>query len=119
MNFQLGEAEQSLQGVARGFLHRLPYIGLGRCSNLLFHFTARGVRALMTRFANRCSAHYAARLVLGRLAQAGIIALGVLVALVIVIPSFQIGQVVQLLGISSVAVGFAFATCCRTSSPAS
>jgi len=34
--------------------------------------------------------------------------MGVLTALVIVVPSFSVGQVVQLLGISSVAIGFAF-----------
>ena len=108
MNVQLAAAEQSLHGMATGFLHRLPYIGLAAIVYLLFHLSARGARALINRLANRRSAHYAAGIVLGRLVQAGIITLGVLVALVIIIPSFQIGQIVQLLGISSVAVGFAF-----------
>lgn len=108
MHVQLAAAQQSLQGMASGFIHRLPYLGLAVLAYLLFHFVARGLRALIMRIAQRREAHYAGALVLGRLIQATVIALGVLVALVIVIPSFQIGQIVQLLGISSVAVGFAF-----------
>jgi small conductance mechanosensitive channel len=42
------------------------------------------------------------------LAQGTLIILGLLVALVIALPSFRPGQLVQLLGISSVAIGFAF-----------
>lgn len=108
MNFHLAIAVQSLQGMARGFLNRLPYLGLALIIFLIFYLIARGIRGLIVRLANRRGAHYGAGLVLGRLAQATIVTLGALIALVIVIPSFQIGQVVQLLGISSVAVGFAF-----------
>jgi len=108
MNVQLSAAQQSLQAMASGFVHRLPYMGLAVLAYVLFHLAARGLRGLITSLAEKRQAHYAAGLVLGRLIQATVIALGVLVALVIVIPSFQIGQVVQLLGISSVAIGFAF-----------
>jgi small-conductance mechanosensitive channel len=47
-------------------------------------------------------------LVLGRLSQGVVILFGLFVALSIVIPSFQVGDLVQLLGISGVAIGFAF-----------
>jgi small-conductance mechanosensitive channel len=47
-------------------------------------------------------------LVLGRLSQGIIILVGLFVALSIVIPSFKAGDLVQLLGISGVAIGFAF-----------
>ncbi len=47
-------------------------------------------------------------LVLGRLTEGGLMLLGVLVALVIAVPSFQPAQLIQILGISGVAIGFAF-----------
>jgi small-conductance mechanosensitive channel len=47
-------------------------------------------------------------LVLGRLSQGVVILVGLFVALSIVIPSFKVGDLVQLLGISGVAIGFAF-----------
>jgi small conductance mechanosensitive channel len=47
-------------------------------------------------------------MVLGRLSQGVIILLGLFVALAIVLPSFKPGDLIQLLGISGVAVGFAF-----------
>ncbi|PSB51119.1 mechanosensitive ion channel protein MscS, partial [Chroococcidiopsis cubana CCALA 043] len=46
--------------------------------------------------------------VLGRLAQGAVILLGLFVALSIVVPTFRAGDLVQLLGISGVAIGFAF-----------
>jgi len=36
MNIQLGEAEQSLQAMASGFLHRLPISGWRRWSTCCF-----------------------------------------------------------------------------------
>jgi small-conductance mechanosensitive channel len=47
-------------------------------------------------------------LVLGRLAQGLVILLGLLVALSIALPDFGAGQLIEVLGISSVAIGFAF-----------
>jgi small-conductance mechanosensitive channel len=47
-------------------------------------------------------------MVLGRLAQGTVILVGLFVALSIVIPTFKAGDLVQLLGISGVAIGFAF-----------
>ena len=47
-------------------------------------------------------------MVLGRLAQGIVILVGLFVALSIVIPTFKAGDLVQLLGISGVVIGFAF-----------
>jgi small conductance mechanosensitive channel len=47
-------------------------------------------------------------MVLGRLAQGMTILIGMFIALSIVIPSFKASDLIQLLGISSVAIGFAF-----------
>lgn len=47
-------------------------------------------------------------LVLGRLSQGLLIVFGLFLALSIIIPSFKPGDLIQLLGVSSVAIGFAF-----------
>jgi small conductance mechanosensitive channel len=47
-------------------------------------------------------------IVLGRLAQAGVVLLGLLIALLVLFPSFRAADLIQLLGIGSVAIGFAF-----------
>src|SRR5579859_1766970 len=49
-----------------------------------------------------------AGMVLGKLAESGVITAGILVALTIAIPTFQPGSLIQFLGIGSVAIGFAF-----------
>ena len=63
---------------------------------------------MIRHFATSRRKHLNVGLVLGRLAEGGIMLLGVLVALVIALPSFQPAQLIQLLGISGVAIGFAF-----------
>lgn len=47
-------------------------------------------------------------MVLGRLSQGIVILVGLFIALSIVIPTFRAGDLIQLLGISGVAIGFAF-----------
>jgi small-conductance mechanosensitive channel len=47
-------------------------------------------------------------LVISRLVQSATVFLGLLVAVTIVFPSFEVANLVQLLGITSVAIGFAF-----------
>jgi small conductance mechanosensitive channel len=47
-------------------------------------------------------------IILGKLAQSGVITAGILVTLTVIFPSFQPGSLIQLLGIGSVAIGFAF-----------
>ncbi len=53
MHVQLAAAQQSLQGMASGFIHRLPYMGLAVLAYLLFHFVARGLRALIMLIAEK------------------------------------------------------------------
>ncbi|HBB36023.1 MAG TPA: mechanosensitive ion channel protein MscS [Cyanobacteria bacterium UBA8803] len=86
----------------------LPNIVLAIIVFALFYWAARGIRSLVRRLTRN---HRQARnlgLVLGRLSQGIVILVGLFVALSIVIPSFQAGDLVQLLGISGVAIGFAF-----------
>jgi small-conductance mechanosensitive channel len=75
---------------------------------LIFYFASKGVRKVARHITQRKTRHRKVAFILGHIAQAALIIVGLLISLVIAIPSFQPGQVVQLLGITSVAVGFAF-----------
>ena len=73
-----------------------------------FYLVAGNLKRLVKRLTRR---HRQARnlgLVLGRLAQGTTILIGLFVSLSILIPTFKAGDLIQLLGISGVAIGFAF-----------
>jgi small-conductance mechanosensitive channel len=73
-----------------------------------FALAARVVRALIRRYAARKGEHHALEQALGRLAQASVVVLGLLIGTSIAFPTFSPGDLVGLLGIGTVAVGFAF-----------
>jgi small conductance mechanosensitive channel len=66
------------------------------------------LRGAIVRFSHRRQRAQNLGLALGRLTQGGTLLLGLLVALVIAVPSFRPAQLIQILGLSSVAIGFAF-----------
>ena len=66
------------------------------------------MRNLIRRFSENRRRGQNVGLVLGRLTQGVAIFLGLLVALVIAVPSFKPAQLIQILGLSSVAIGFPF-----------
>ena len=89
-------------------MERLPYIVIALAVYGAFHVAARAARRIIRHVSQRRRTHRNVGLVLGRLVQGGMMLLGVLIALVIALPSFKPGQLIQLLGISGVAIGFAF-----------
>ena len=91
-----------------GLIILLPNIVLALIVFAIFFFLGRAVKRTVRRVTRH---HRLARnlgLVLGRLAQGIIVLVGLFVALSIVIPTFKAGDLIQLLGISGVAIGFAF-----------
>lgn len=101
-------AWEKIQAMIGSLIVMLPNIVLAVIVFFLFFFAARAFKLVVRRLTRR---HRQARnlgMVLGRLSQGVIILLGLFVALAIVLPSFKPGDLVQLLGISGVAVGFAF-----------
>jgi small-conductance mechanosensitive channel len=108
MQFDLSNAVHSLQGMVSGFFQRLPYLVIALLVYVVFHFAARFVRKLIGRITRHRRHRHNLGLVLGRLAEGATMLFGLLVALVIAIPSFQPAQLIQILGISGVAFGFAF-----------
>lgn len=110
MSFQesIAAAWAKITGLLNGFIVMLPNIFLAIIVFILFFFAARWLKKLVKRLTRR---HRQARnlgMVLGRLAQGVVILIGLFVALSIIIPTFRVGDLVQLLGISGVAIGFAF-----------
>jgi small-conductance mechanosensitive channel len=97
-----------IQAMTNSLIALLPNMVLALIVFAIFWFAARALKLLVRRLTRR---HRQARnlgLVLGRLSQGVVILVGLFVALSIVIPSFKVGDLVQLLGISGVAIGFAF-----------
>ena len=108
MRQSLQEAWARIAQLGYDTVARLPIILVAIVVFFVFHFIAKLVRSSVYRVSRRYDRGHNAALVFGRLAQAGIITLGVLVALVISVPTFLVGDLVGFLGIGSIAVGFAF-----------
>lgn len=110
MNFQesIAAAWAKIVGLIDNFILILPNLVLAAIVFATFFFAARWLKKLVKRLTRR---HRQARnlgMVLGRLAQGTVILIGLFVALSIIVPTFRAGDLVQLLGISGVAIGFAF-----------
>jgi small-conductance mechanosensitive channel len=71
-------------------------------------FLARLVRWSVRRAAWKGRTHHNLQIAVGRLAYAAAVALCVLLAATVAFPSFTIGSLIQLLGVSGIVVGFAF-----------
>ncbi|MEO7522053.1 MAG: mechanosensitive ion channel family protein, partial [Gemmatimonas sp.] len=101
-------AWQTVQRMANGLVASLPRLGLALLIVLLFYGIGKGVRTLVRRNAQRRGEVRTLELAIGRLAQAGILVVGVLIALTAAFPSFTPANLVSTLGIGGVAIGFAF-----------
>lgn len=108
MNADVSTAWEQVQGMINGFIALLPNIFIAIIVFFVFFFIGRWTRTIVRRVTRHRRNARNLGLVLGRLAQGLISLVGLFIALSIVIPSFKAGDLVQLLGISGVAVGFAF-----------
>jgi len=98
----------SVEHISDGFFARLPNIIIAICALLIFVVVARGTRKLVMGLGHRAHLDETLGLALGTLTTFTMNMLGLLVAATIVFPSFSPGNLVAGLGITSVAVGFAF-----------
>ena len=108
MHIEISRALGTLQEMVNAFFAMLPALGIALIVFGLFYYAAKGIQSLVSHVTIRRRHHRNLGLVLGRLSQWFTVFLGLLVALIIVFPSFKVGDVVQLLGIGGVAIGFAF-----------
>jgi small conductance mechanosensitive channel len=86
----------------------LPNIILAIVIFAIFLILASASKSLTRRFAVKRHTHQGATLLISRLVQTSIVVLGFLVAFSVVAPSFQAADLIKMLGIGSVAIGFAF-----------
>jgi len=86
----------------------LPNIILAFVIFVLFLVGASLADSLTRRLVQKRRTHQGVALLLARLVHTSIVVIGFLIGLSVVAPSFQAGDLVKLLGIGTVAVGFAF-----------
>ena len=103
----LQTAWQQLMQMVRGTIELIPNIVIAILVFIIFWFVAKFTRRIIKNVTRKKQSRNLG-LVLARLAQGFIILIGAFIALAIVVPSFKPGDLVQLLGVSGVAVGFAF-----------
>jgi small-conductance mechanosensitive channel len=108
MNAELSTVWDKMQAMANGFFALLPNIVLALIVFAIFFFIARVIKRTVRKLTRDRRQARNLGLVLGRLAQGITILAGLFISLSIVIPSLKANDLVQLLGISGVAIGFAF-----------
>jgi small-conductance mechanosensitive channel len=108
MHFDISQAAAALQSLIAHATQRIPYVAVAFVVFVLFYVIGMIVRRIARRFSHRTQRRHNLGIVLGRLGQGAIVLLGLLIALVIAVPGFTPGQLVSVLGLSSVAIGFAF-----------
>ncbi|MBD2199530.1 MULTISPECIES: mechanosensitive ion channel family protein [Calothrix] len=108
MNAEISVVWKQIQDMLNGFIALLPNMVLALIVFVIFFLIARAIKKVVKRLTRNRRQARNLGLVLGRLAQGTTILVGLFIALSIVIPTFRAGDLVQLLGISGVAIGFAF-----------
>lgn len=106
MNFS--RALITLQNMVDSIVAGLPNFVLALVVFSLFYFVAQRTRLFVIRLTEKRHKAKNLGIILGKLAQSAVILTGLLVILSILFPSFNPGDLIQLLGIGSVAIGFAF-----------
>jgi small-conductance mechanosensitive channel len=98
----------SLHNLWAGVLAQLPYIVIGLIVFVAFLVVARIIKRAVHAAGERTRLDLTLADLLGRLASFVITVLGLFVAAVVIFPAFKPGDLVTGLGITSVAIGFAF-----------
>jgi len=108
MNTEIATFVDKMQAMLNGFIALLPNLILALIVFFIFFFVARTIKRVVRNLTRDRRQARNLGMVLGRLAQGTTILVGLFIALSIVIPSLKASDLVQLLGISGVAIGFAF-----------
>ena len=106
VNFSI--AWETVSKILNEILSLLPNFILGMLIFILFLFAASLAKSLTRRVVLRRLPHQGMALLLARVVHTSIALVGFLIALSIIAPSFQAADLIKVLGIGSVAIGFAF-----------
>lgn len=101
-------AWQSADRIIQGIVAALPKLVLAAAVFILFVFLGRFFRWLILRLGKRRGIRLNAAILLAKLVSLVILIIGLMAALSIVAPSFTLSDLIKMLGIGSVAIGFAF-----------
>ena len=108
MKFDIAPTWERLQSMINGFLALVPNLILAFLLFALFLVLAKWIRALIHRFFLHHGHQTSVGILIGRVGSALVYLVGMLVSLSIILPSFKAADLIQVLGLGSVAIGFAF-----------
>jgi small-conductance mechanosensitive channel len=108
MPIDLSNAWNSASRLINTVVSLLPNIVLAVVIFAIFLLVASLARATVRRIMQRRQRHQNLGLLFGHIAYVAVVVFGFLVALSAVAPSFRTGDLIKVLGIGSVAIGFAF-----------
>ncbi|AFZ13227.1 MscS Mechanosensitive ion channel [Crinalium epipsammum PCC 9333] len=108
MNTEISTVWDKMQKMVNDFIILLPNLVLALIVFAIFFFIARAIKGVVRNLTRDRRQARNLGMVLGRLAQGTTILAGLFISLSVVIPSLKASDLVQLLGISGVAIGFAF-----------
>jgi small conductance mechanosensitive channel len=107
-NISLEMGLGALQQMGVALLNRLPHILVSLICIVLFILLAKLIKRMVILAGNRTAMDSMLIDLLGRVVSTLTIVLGILIAAVIIFPTFRPGDLITGLGITSVAIGFAF-----------
>ncbi len=99
--------QRSIDGLVKGVFASLPMLVIGFVVLVAFWFASGLVRGIIMK-ATADRSHANVGVVIGRLAQWVIVFVGLLVSLSVVAPSVKPSNILSVLGVGGVAIGFAF-----------
>jgi len=108
MNVDLGRVRTQIQTMVNTLIESIPNLIVGLVVLTIFLLLARIAKNFAIRTGKRYGHSVNLGLVTGRLIQWAVGLTGVLVAISVVAPSFQAKDLISMLGIGGLAVGFAF-----------
>jgi len=104
----LSNAWKSGIKIINGVISMLPNIVIAVVIFIFFLILASAAKSVVRRFSQRRRTRQSLGLLLGQSAQVTVAVLGFLIVFSTVAPSFRAGDLVRMLGVGSVAIGFAF-----------
>ena len=107
METALRIAYERFQQLLENAMGALPSLLFGSLIVIAFIFAARTIKRLVQQ-SGAPRRHRNLALALGRLAQWGVLLLGVLIAVTVAFPTFTPADLISALGITGIAIGFAF-----------
>ena len=106
---QYSEAYSAIDSIVESFWQRTPYLIIAVIVLVVFWVLSKLFKLFIAKtLSNRSYTRQNLVLVLNRVGSTFIIFMGILIALVIAVPGFTPGQLLSALGVSSIAIGFAF-----------